>query len=850
MIINHKPKTMMAKKNLTPQWLLTLLSAMFVFLAFSACSSTEGDDNKGGGGYTPDPNIPVISDITYELSPQAVIVPEAVTTQLVSVDTIGHTLVLPSSAEMPQVGQCLIFNTPTDKLHDGLLAKVLSVEETGSGYKVTYADAELQDAFKDIDIPEQYIPLTQYVEHVYDGDGKEVRFTREADTRADGQKSFHIVIPEKGWSIGNFELTPKMTVDLSLRYVLMYGNYQIDYAGAKIDADVELGADLNFTIKEATLYETEIPLLTIYCAAIPVGPILLTPYIEVSGVFKIDGKLSLEASISYKRTLHAKIIYQTSAGLEAEGSIDPPAEDALKFTFGPKFEGGVGWGLRNSIGLGMYGKTFALRGNIDFVKKETISGKIDLVELADGNWSTMQWEDFMYNQSVAWQVGATLLIAGKNAKHFKVPEVSMPIDSRPILPPFTITKNEFAEVNESEVTLKMQMTSNSVLKSKFSAVFSKVSDKEDEHPVTANFDLDDEKWRMLESGTAVDITAKAKLEEGQRYRVAVKEESLGITWTAYEDEIVIDGSFTVSPNDLTYKWEGESQDVYIEKGGYEFCGADVPEAYAKWVSAVADNDGKVAIAVQPNLTFEERKATVECWVSTKSSPSASEKRIMTVAITQGPVEGVDWNPKELSFPAEGGSEKISFDFGGFTRFGAQVHEEGVGWCGVAAANGKLTITVQANPSTESRECIVDAYVTNSQNPAPEDMVIMPITIFQEAGDGQAAANNVKELWGTWTFTYSQHDWYVVYTVTFGKDGSYHYESVDYNHPEESFTRTGTYKVLSYEPWTPTSEGVVGLAEIEESFHNSLTGNDVVRQWTVRLYNNGQLGYENKLWRAQ
>ena len=310
------------------------------------------------------------------------------------------------------------------------------------------------------------------------------------------------------------------------------------------------------------------------------------------------------------------------------------------------------------------------------------------------------------------------------------------------------------------------------------------------------------------------------------------------------------GGASVSPDQLTYKWEGESQDVIIKKGSYKYCGADVPEEFRKWISVNPDADGKVSIAVQPNLTFERRDGKVNCWVSNKENPTDEEKKYIqpAVNITQGPVEGVDWNPKSLNFGAEGGSAKISFDFGGFKRFGAQVHEEGWNWCGVAAANGKLTITVQPNPSSESRECIVDAYVTNSQNPTEEDKVIMPITVFQEGNDGQTAANNLKELWGTWTFTYTQHDWNTVYSVTFGKDGSYYYECNDYKHPEESFTRTGTYKVLDFEAWNPTPEGVIGLADIEESFHNSLTGKDVVRQWTVRLYNNGQLGYENKLWK--
>lgn len=203
---------------------------------------------------------------------------------------------------------------------------------------------------------------------------------------------------------------------------------------------------------------------------------------------------------------------------------------------------------------------------------------------------------------------------------------------------------------------------------------------------------------------------------------------------------------SVDPDNLNYKWEGESQDVIIKKGGYKHSGADVPKEYEKWISVVAKDDSTIAIAVQPNLTFEDRKGQVECWVSSKANPTDAEKKILPVNITQAPVTGVDWNPKELKFPASGGSEKISFEFGGFKRYGAHVHEEGHGWCGVATANGKLTITVQPNDTKEPRECIVDAYVTNSQNPTEEDKVIMPITVYQEAEkENQASSLKIKSV---------------------------------------------------------------------------------------------------------
>ena len=648
---------------------------------------------------------------------------------------------------------------------------------------------------------------------------------------------------------------------------MMYGDFKLDYAGVTVDADVTRGADLSFELTSKKYVNYRKSLLSIVCAGIPVGPVVITPGVEIAAVFKVDGKLSLEASISYKRTVRASVLYRQGS-FTADASMDPEAEDALQYSFGPKYEGGVSYGLSVGPFLGIYGKTFALNIGLDVVKKESVSAKINLIELVkanlipstsikstdflarlDGNkWNFAGWEGFTYNQAIGLQPTAILYVMGMGMGDLELSEISFPVDSRPIFPQVKIDEKDFLSANGEYVVLTMHMPTKSLFDDEvgFYALWTNTEDSKEEYK--APFDMDDDKVALLQKGKAVDIESRCRLNKGKNYRLKVYMQLMDNTEVLlYDGKFMVESDFSVSPSDLAYNWEGGSQNVKIDKGGYDYCGAYVPDAdnsWAKWISVVVGNDGTVAIAVQPNLTFQERKGMVQCWVSTKNDPQSGESKTRNVYITQEPVTGVDWNPKELSFSGDGGSQDISFNFGGFKRFGGTVHEEGHGWCGVKAANGKLTITVQPNPSKENRQCVVDAYVTNSQNPTEEDKVIMPITVFQKGGDGQAAANNVKELWGKWTFTFNASGYNQVYTVTFGKDGSYYYENVDYNKPENNFTRVGTYKVLSYEQWTPTSEGVVGLADIEESFHNSLTGKDVVRQMTVKLHNNGYLGYQN------
>ena len=555
---------------MTTKRIQTLLMTTLLMVAAVLISCSKGDDNdsKGGGGLQPDPNIPTLSEAKYEMAPLATIVPESIAKQLTAVDTIAHRLTLPASAGKPEVGQTLVFSTPTKVLPYGLLAKVKSVSESGSGYIVNYEDAELKDAFKDIEIPESYIPLSNYVERIVDANGKEIKFTREAVTRASGEKSFQIVLPEVGWKITEgLELTPQMSIDMMMRFAFQYGDYELSYCGVNIDADVTVGATLNATIDEKSLSKNpkKIYLFTVVCGAIPIPPtpIVINPAIDVYGVVKGEGKFSLEATISYERTLHAKVRYQKGAGLSGNVELDPEADDALKFTFGPKFEGGFAYGVAIGGYLGFYGKTLGLRVRLNALKKETISGKLNLLAFAgtmdewltpydlnyhsgidltqDGafqrylktldyilKWKFDEFENLMYNQAIGFSLGADLHFIGKDVVQYDLPEISRPISSTAIMPQIKIQEKDFFEFNDNDVTLKLHHTKNSVLDdlTEFRAELVPIKDgkADEEKKIVKYFDFDDEKRNLLGAGSKVaDVTstAKATLDGESNYDITV-----------------------------------------------------------------------------------------------------------------------------------------------------------------------------------------------------------------------------------------------------------------------------------------------------------------------------------------
>ncbi|MCR4583840.1 MAG: hypothetical protein K5764_09880 [Prevotella sp.] len=554
--------------------LLMMIVLLSVALLTSCSKGDDGNDNSSGGnnggGIKPDPGISVLSDIKYELSPTAVLVPEATAKQISSVDTTNHKLTLPANADKPEEGQCLIINTATKQLPNGLLAKISSVNEGSNGYEITYKDAELKDAFKEIEIPEQYIPLGEYVQHVYDHNGKEIQFARATKTRASGTETYGIVLPEVAWPIDKgIELTPKMTIELLMRYVFMFGDSEISYAGIKLDADVTVGADLAAELGKTKALQKKIHVLTIICGAIPIGPILLTPTLSVDFVVKTEGKITLEASMTYERSMHASMVYQKGAGLTGDFELEPEAEDALKYTFGPKFEGGIAYGFSMGGNIGIYGKTLALRNRMDILKKTTISGKLDLaaftgtakdwltpydITAGDINniakeqlrileyakkWKFGEFESLMLNESYGVTVGWDITTIGVDVASKTLPEVSVPIESMAICPQVKIDEKDFMTFDGNDVTLKLHHTSKSFLDkfTEFRAEFKRVNAKSGEIPITKMFDFDDEKRNLLVAevkGTDVNSTITATLNGEDDYEIVVYMDVLGIQIPIFE----------------------------------------------------------------------------------------------------------------------------------------------------------------------------------------------------------------------------------------------------------------------------------------------------------------------------
>lgn len=98
-------------------------------------------------------------------------------------------------------------------------------------------------------------------------------------------------------------------------------------------------------------------------------------------------------------------------------------------------------------------------------------------------------------------------------------------------------------------------------------------------------------------------------------------------------------------------------------------------------------------------------------------------------------DGASVTPDSIGFKAEGGSQNVKINCGEYKRYGASVRKEGWDWCSLKlAGNNEIQVIVQPNTTGKARECVVDCYVTNEENPADEDKVKLPLKVTQAAGE--------------------------------------------------------------------------------------------------------------------
>lgn len=359
---------------------------------------------------------------------------------------------------LPQVPSRIVINTPCEALPDGLLANIYSMREEGDEYVFLYSDMRVTDVFKDLELDTGDLDLGGSAIRIEDADGNPVSFSR---TRASTSKKIHIDFPQLSWQfLPGFYFTPKIGIDLAMKLQMSIGDWKLSTLNVKVDMDTTLGGELE--LKLSASREIYKKLFSIYVAAIPVGPVLITPSIDLYGVVGVDGSIGLSAQASTTIHSSAWMHYDELEGLSGTMTATDPQEGETKFGAGPKIDGGLSYGLGVGPAVGIFGDMVQAGMTINMRLREGITFAPDLIS-SDENYCWQGTTLFSTEFSRNLLVDAALhLRALGQTEDFTTDSMTFPLRTYKYIPPFDPAAVKIAQDGDN-ITFTAEITGPSVL---------------------------------------------------------------------------------------------------------------------------------------------------------------------------------------------------------------------------------------------------------------------------------------------------------------------------------------------------------------------------------------------------
>lgn len=317
---------------------------------------------RQSGKYIP----PQFEGVEYKLAPNTIALTKNQLDNIAENDTINKTLTYKEntpSEEILTVGQQFFVYTPGPQFPNGLLAKAVKVSDKGNQKVVTYEYIELGDAFKTLHVEAKNIDLTDAVYKVVDANGKEIGFTKS--TRgALPAGSIALSIPEIALYNADETLGGKFNFKVTMTWKELkidFEDYTLTNFNFDMDNQVEIGIGMEASIKAATEdEENRKKICSFYLNSITIGPVVLTPRIDVWALIGAEGKITFSAEVKYAPVINTTLTYdgwEWNADIKGGGQND---NQKSPFTFNGAFalSGDVYGGISLEPNISIYYKAF------------------------------------------------------------------------------------------------------------------------------------------------------------------------------------------------------------------------------------------------------------------------------------------------------------------------------------------------------------------------------------------------------------------------------------------------------------------------------------------------------------
>ncbi len=328
----------------------------------------------------------------------------------------GRLFLTVNKAFNPQQGEKIVINETSEALPNGFAGDIMRIDGSDLLEVELWPLLELTDVFEELSIGEQPIynadgtineeggvavDLASYITGIKTINGEIVPFTRSGSTlnmsvpvdlplltRA---KSFNtstnfpnVSYTFKGADTTN--LTVKVGVQLSMAMHISAEVYdgELLYIHSRIDPTATYNIEFE-TALNGSIGEEEIPLLEVHCAAIPVGPLLVVPFIRINAVFGAGGKIALTTKMEYRHEMMSVgFSYTQGSFLARRNIVKKEQEKKSPWDLEGKiqFEGNASFGVKTYVGMKIWG---VLEGYIDLDTR--------LKALANFNWDFETWAE-------------------------------------------------------------------------------------------------------------------------------------------------------------------------------------------------------------------------------------------------------------------------------------------------------------------------------------------------------------------------------------------------------------------------------------------------------------------------
>lgn len=403
----------------------------------------------------PDANV----EFTLREDYNTLFLPDEVAKGFVSVNDKEKTFVVNPTIAAPSAGDQLIINNLPEYFPEGRIIRITEVTNISQGHKIKYTDIGLADVFKTLKLKETSLDIAEYVNYIENANGDPVDFSKKRTRTETGR--YQIEIPQEGWDISSAKVSPKMEIGLLLTTDLDIEDSEIIKFDVAADADIVMDADFKLDNAERDI-DFKKKFLMIHFNAIPVGPILITPYIEVTGIFSACGKTSFEASLKYNTRLNSEIHYTNGATLNGSHIITEPEEISRFAQFGTKIEGEAKYGFALNPAIEIYGNALKIESKSTLLwnEKLNIDGEeVKFPGFVAQDTEDVSWAERMMNGDFTTYLSTegTCNISGNvNPLTYTMPNENYQLGTRKILP--TISRYYTADKNGEELEFKTSVS--------------------------------------------------------------------------------------------------------------------------------------------------------------------------------------------------------------------------------------------------------------------------------------------------------------------------------------------------------------------------------------------------------